>query len=197
MKRRWMWSAWGILFAAIVVRLGFADIVVVDNNAMAPTILPGEWVWVWKRGEAAVGRVVFFVVPEGQLRTVKRVVGASGQTVEVHNGRLLVDGAVARTGDRRAAEIAGSGCRPSTVSLERERWGPATGWVVPGGGGRVTRLDNAEFYVLGDHRPASSDSRQWGPITRAQIGGTASRVIWSWDACAGKVRLSRLFRQID
>jgi signal peptidase I len=95
--------------------------------------------------------------PQGDL--VKRVIALPGQTIYSSGNSIYIDG-------RRLAE----------PYLPRyDPLGPA----IPGATSRHPyRVPPGEFYVLGDNRADSCDSRYWGPITGASIVGTVILTFW-------------------
>jgi len=141
----------------------------VEQDSMIPTINPAELVLIdkitprfdgYRRGDI----VVFD--PSGDLGGgvpfIKRVIGLPGDTVRLDNGRVFVTSPggspvrltepyVVRQADGGAAP---TGCKDADCTVE---------WVVPEG----------HYFVLGDNRPVSQDSRFFGPIARDQILGRA------------------------
>lgn len=127
--------------------------------------------------------IVFRPPHEPRRNYVKRVVGLPGDTLEMREKRLVVNGveveepwAIHVDRNRDAVHpgmrwqgnhlIAG---RPSAgYAPSRDTWGPI---VVPPG----------RFFVLGDNRDNSEDSRYWGWVDRDQIRGRPWFVYYSWD----------------
>jgi len=89
----------------------------------------------------------------GSLIFIKRVIGLPGETVSERNGVIFVDG-------RRLAE-------PYVPASERDHRT-----------GRWAKLERGQFFMLGDNRSASCDSRDWGPATRSSFIGPASITYW-------------------
>ena len=120
---------------------------------MAPTLRPGDYVLV--RAREAFGRapqrgdVVVVTMADGSH--VKRIVGLPGERVVFTEGTLFVDGA-------RLMEPYLGGL-PPYLGLEDAEFS----------------LAKDEYFVMGDNRPHSTDSRHCGPITRSSIGG---RTVW-------------------
>ena len=85
---------------------------------------------------------------------VKRVVGLPGETVEVQRGTVYINGRVL-----------------TEPYLDRKDNSSAR---------RVT-LGEAEYYVIGDNRRNSNDSRSWGPVPEDNIVGRVWLVYWPWD----------------
>ena len=90
---------------------------------------------------------------------VKRVVGLPGETVEIKNGGVYINGELLEE-DYIAPNI---DTRPGNRGFDK-----------------VTLADN-EIYVLGDNRPHSSDSRAFGPIYLDEISGAVGIRIWPLD----------------
>ena len=101
------------------------------------------------------GDVIIFRFPRDDTRDfVKRVVGTPGDTVEIREGTVYVN-------DERVTE-------PYITRRDRRTIPPIT---VPEG----------SFYVLGDNRRASNDSRDWGPVPAENIIGRAWVSFWPLD----------------
>jgi signal peptidase I len=131
-----------------------------------------------------VGRfdVVIFNYPEDPVQDfVKRVVGLPGDTIEVVNHRLYVNGRLVpedstRTGRTYRAYHKAPAVTPELRRYEL-RYGPT---VVPPG----------HYFVMGDNRDFSADSREWGPVPADQIKGRPLFIYWSYEA----ERESHVFR---
>jgi signal peptidase I len=142
-------------------------------GSMSPTLMVGDHFFANKLaylvGEPRRFDVVVFEDPTNAMRTfVKRVVGLPGDTVQIEDGRLQLNGSPI---DERYATASGGG--PTADA--------SGSWQVPAG----------EYFVLGDFRNASVDSRRLGGIPRDKIGGRVQRIYWSWDAVRHAVRWDR------
>ena len=94
----------------------------------------------------------------GDTNFVKRVVGLPGDTVELRDGYLYVNG-------ERYEEL--------YVANEYRIPGGSNGWFY-----RPYTVPDGEYFVMGDHRNNSNDSRAVGTITRDMIIGHARSVVW-------------------
>jgi len=126
----------------------------IDGSSMEPNLHNDEYVIVDKVtylfGKPQRGDVVVFYL-EGQPKDyIKRVIGLPGETIEVSNGTVLVDG---RPLDEPYLT-------PSNVTYPQRQ------------------LGEDEYFVLGDNRGNSSDSRSFGPIHLSNVVGRAWIVYW-------------------
>jgi signal peptidase I len=118
------------------------------------------------------GDVVVFKYPEEPERDfIKRVIGLPGETVELRDKRVYVDG---KPIDEPYAQYlqppSGRSEFHEVTSFDvRERYGPKT---VPVG----------HYFVMGDNRDNSQDSRYWGFLPREYVKGKALLIYWSYEA---------------
>ena len=142
----------------------------VEQNSMVPTIVPHEYILIDKISPHVAdyrrGDIVVFDPPtgfeQGGVPFIKRVIGLPGDTVSLDNGSVYVmpPGGLRVKLDEPYV-IKGVDGRP-VATLPRDEMGTAS-WVVPSG----------EYFVLGDNRTVSQDSRYFGPINRGRIVGRA------------------------
>jgi signal peptidase I len=126
----------------------------IDGSSMEPNLHHDEYVIVDKVtylfGRPQRGDVVVFYL-EGQPKDyIKRIIGLPGETLEVRNGTVYVDG----------------------LPLDEP-------YVAPGSDMEsAIQLGPDQYYVMGDNRSNSSDSRNFGPIELGNIVGRAWIVYW-------------------
>jgi signal peptidase I len=190
------------------VRSSVADWNDVPTGSMKPSILEGDRIYVnklayglkvpfttWHLARWDVprrGEVVVFFCPDGGTRMVKRVVGVPGDTIQLVENRLFINGQPAGYGkldedyvnqipvgerprhEFAAETVAGQlGTHPTMTSPYhyasiKRSFGPVT---VPAG----------QYFMMGDNRDNSQDSRYWGFVPQDQIVGRSSRVVLSLD----------------
>ncbi|OIP63798.1 MAG: signal peptidase I [Nitrospirae bacterium CG2_30_53_67] len=124
------------------------------------------------------GDIIVFKYPKDEKRDfIKRVVGVSGDTVEVRDKIVYVNGERLRDEDfvahRDSVMIPGP----------RDNFGPVT---VPQGC----------YFMMGDNRDGSYDSRFWGYVKEEEILGKALIIYWSWDRENLRPRLGRIGKMI-
>ena len=143
----------------------------IPSGSMESTILVGDHVLVnrfiyaptsfeWERSLLPVrkirrGDIVVFKHPPGPEQDfIKRVIGLPGETVALRNGTLLIDGI------------------PVVEDYldESERRGESFGPVL---------VEAESFFLMGDHRSRSADSREWGSARRELIRGRAFMILFS------------------
>jgi signal peptidase I len=158
---------------------------------MAPTLREGDILAVngarahCEGPEPRPGDVVLYRRDGRSEVFIYRLVAGPGQTVEMQDGQLIVDGRpVVRDGvGQEAIEFRP---RPATVVEEILAGGARYRTLDQGPGGMLdtvppTRVPDAAWYGLGDNRDNSADSRVNGPVARRDICGTVFRIISSQD----------------
>lgn len=125
------------------------------------------------------GDVVIFKYPvDRKTNYIKRCIAVGGQTVEIRNKKVYVDGkeypfpAHGKFTDTMIMPQAGGGAAPFNPydphnPLNRDNFGPY-------------RVPEGMFFMMGDNRDNSFDSRFWGPVPRNLILGKAMVIHWSW-----------------
>jgi len=120
--------------------------------------------------------LVVFVYPGDEKKDfIKRIIGLPGEKVEIIDSKLHVN-------DRIFDDTYGVYRKQPKKTKEPDmpdHFGPV---VVPAN----------QFFVLGDNRDHSYDSRYWGFVGREAIKGKAFRIYWSWDSEANLVRRGRI-----
>ncbi len=172
----------------------------VPTGSMNPTILEGDTVFVnrlaydlripfttislYRRGNPSYGDIIIFYSPANGDRLVKRVIAGPGDTVEVREGLVILNGKPLAYKEIKSDEdkaqdkfaphheltesIGGLDHLIFTRTLNRD-FGPA---LVP----------SEHYFVMGDHRDNSADSRYIGYIPRGQILGRASGILVSFNS---------------
>jgi len=185
---RWSLRVGFALFSFLLIgRVWLFEVVSVANDSMSPALRSGELVLVWRGPLARVEPGAIVLYEHSGVRSLKRVVAQSGQTVEVSSGGLFVDGVAARQED--AVIALSKDCRVSEVAGVIEQWGGLKAAVRPAGEAFSEQVPPGHVYILGDHRAESSDSRQWGPLPESTIRGVAGWVLWSDGGCDSARRL--------
>jgi len=128
----------------------------IPSGSMEPTILIGDRVWTDKLflrfGEIERGDILVFDPPfEAEYPYIKRVIGLPGETLEVRGGKVYING--------EALD------EPYIAEPPRDPYGPVT--IPPG-----------QYFMMGDNRNQSNDSRFWGTLRADQIKARAVYRFW-------------------
>lgn len=124
------------------------------------------------------GDIIVFKYPKDPKRDfIKRVIAVGGDIIEEKNKVIYLNGAPVEEDYIQHTD--------SNIHLpQRDNFGPIK--IPPG-----------KFFVMGDNRDASLDSRFWGFVDQSEILGKALIIYWSWDSNKHLPRLKRLGRLIE
>ncbi len=177
---------------ALFIRTFVVQAFKIPSGSMLPTLQIGDHILVLKSifgvrlpfsnkviipiKQPERGDVVVFIYPVDPSKDfIKRVVAVAGDTVEVRNKRLYVNGVQAEDANAYYEDASVY----SAMVKPRDSFGPVT---VP----------QDKIFVMGDNRDHSYDSRFWGFVDMDEIRGKALMVYWSWDSKNWGVRWNRL-----
>lgn len=167
-RRREGWALVLYWLRDLAISVGLAAVVIlflyqpvkVEGTSMMPALADQERIFInkfsYRFGFGAIERgdlVVFWFPADTSKSYIKRVIGLPGDTVEIVDGAVKVNG-------RTIAE--------PYVPPEYQDRGSMPKIVVP----------EDQYFVLGDHRSSSNDSRSWGTVHRKYIYGKAVFVYW-------------------
>jgi signal peptidase I len=204
-----VWREWlGSVVVIVIVVTGFRSAVAdwsdVPTGSMRPTILEGDRIVVnklaydlrfpytrWRLArwdDPGRGDIVVLLSPSDGIRLVKRVVGVPGDRVEIRAGALVVNGRPAVYRPLPEGMITRLSLDEQVPILAAERFGDASPHAVMLSGRSLGRrsysaveVPSGTYFVIGDNRDASLDSRVFGPVRRNAIIGRATVVAASVD----------------
>ncbi len=204
--REWSEALIVAIVLALIIRTFLFQAFKIPSGSMLDTLLIGDHLLVNKFiygthlpfsderflsiREPQRGDVIVFEFPGDEDKSyfkrrdfIKRVIGEPGDKVEIREKKVFVNG----TAYELPQEVHKDSAFVPAVASPRDYSGP---FFVPQG----------KYFVMGDNRDYSYDSRFWGFVPEEKIKGLAFIKYWSWDAQAGlanKVRWSRIGRMID
>lgn len=157
------WELIKVFLVAVIIIIPIRYFLVqpffVRGASMEPTFDDGEYLVVdelsYRIHEPQRGDVIVFRYPDDPSQFfIKRIIGLPNETVSIENGQVII-----RNGQYQQG-----------VMLDESLYLPES---VRTGGQLTMHLNAEEYFVLGDNRPASSDSRSWGVLKRKAIIGRA------------------------
>jgi signal peptidase I len=204
--REWLRPILVVIVIATSFRSAIADWNDVPTGSMKPTILEGDRIFVNKLawdlrvpytllrlaswGHPDRGDIVVLYSPEDETRLVKRVVGLPGDTVAMIGNRLIVNSEPIQYQSGQAPETASNDTFPGRFVVF-ENLGAVVHPVMltPGAGSASTfgpvTIPEDRYFVMGDNRDRSFDSRHFGFVERRAIVGHATAVAASVNFTSG------------
>ncbi|MDX8388642.1 MAG: signal peptidase I [Ghiorsea sp.] len=209
--REWIESIVVIVLLAVVIRSFVIAPFKIPSSSMVPTFEVGDYLFVsrfnygfripftdlqFMASEATRGDVVVFDYPEDRSKDyIKRIVGVPGDVIVYENNELSVNGekmVLKEEGvhsyfmGNNSVDISGLFSEQLTGvehKVLRKNFSIRDGkWKVPAG----------KYFVLGDNRNNSRDSRFWGFVPHEFLVGKAVVIWWSWNGGTNTVRWDRL-----
>ena len=186
-----------IVFVIFALRSAVADWNDVPSGSMRPTIVEGDRILVNKlaydvrvpftslsvvaRGAPQRGDIIVFFSPDTGTRMVKRVIGVPGDQVALRGNRVYIDGrALPYRPDPAPVAAGGGGVLDEILGGRRHRIRVSSA-PSPGADFGPAVVPEDHYFVMGDNRDNSHDSRWFGFVPRAQIVGRAGAVALSLD----------------
>ena len=178
------------LLLALVIRTFIVQAFKIPSESMLSTLLVGDQLlaskfaygvkipfthtFIYRGPDPERGDIVIFEYPEDPSTDfIKRIIGVPGDTIEVRDKQLYRNGEAVKEKYIQFTD-------QEHIVARRDNFGPVT---VP----------ENHYFVMGDNRDNSHDSRFWGFITRESIRAKAWRIYWSWGSDGLKsIRWKRL-----
>lgn len=182
------------LFFALIIRTFIVAAYKIPSGSMLETLQIGDHLLVNKflygvknpftdnyiiEGiDPELGDIIVFPYPQNpEVDYIKRIVGLPGDTIEIKDKQLYRNNEAIEEDYIRHSQ-------PGIVLARRDVMAPIT---VP----------EDSYFVMGDNRDNSEDSRYWGFVKRNTIHGKAWRFYWSWNSETNRPRLDRIGKVVD
>ena len=141
----------------------------VKGQSMEPNYETGDYLIIdelsYRLRNPERGEVIVFKYPNDTTqRYIKRIIGLPGETIEIKDGQVF---------------ISKNGSAPELLNEDNY-----LAFDIQTAGNLKITLENDEYFVLGDNRPVSSDSRRWGVVPRKDIIGRVYLRAWPITAMA-------------
>jgi signal peptidase I len=225
-RARYWWRKeirWWLVIGLVIfsLRSSLADWSDVPTGSMKPTILEGDRVFVnklaydlkvpfttrhlaeWSNPHR--GDIVVFFSPHDGTRLVKRVVGVPGDTIELRNDGLVLNGQAVEykpIAEELVRSVAPADRARQVYAAEQLPGQPHVVAAIPSVSALRDygpyRVPEGQYFMMGDNRDDSFDSRYYGPVERKHIVGQATAVVLSFDrAHYWLPRWQRFFTSLD
>jgi signal peptidase I len=186
------------ILLALVIRTVIVQAFTIPSGSMMDTLLVGDYILVnkflygpeiplvdWRAPslrDPHRGDIIVFKYPQDEKRDfIKRIIGTPGDEVQVKGHQVLVNGTAL--------------VEPYVKALESS-YARSAAYCGYAYGCEPTRVPEDSYFVMGDNRDNSQDSRYWGFVKRDKIKGKAFLIYWSWDSDRHWLRWWRLGKYI-
>ena len=114
---------------------------------------------------------------------VKRIVGIPGDTIEVRDGRVILNDVPVPVEalDEDFVDDDGQAYRTASEQLGDVEHAVLDHPALPSPAGRRITIPEGRYFMMGDNRDNSNDSRSWGTVRREEIKGPVVLIYWSWN----------------
>jgi signal peptidase I len=206
-------SFFPVVLAVLVLRSFLVEPFRIPSGSMMPTLLVGDFILVNKfaygirlpvldtklieMSEPQRGDVVVFRYPQDpKVDYIKRVIGVPGDRVAYYDKVVFVNGQrMAQEADGTYAGV-GAGAVMTGAQLRTEQLGELRHEILIRAGQPTVEgefvVPPGQYFVMGDNRDNSNDSRYWGPVPEENLVGKAFLIWMNWDSENGGVSWSRI-----
>jgi len=211
-------SFFPIILLVLLVRSFVVEPFRIPSASMMPTLLVGDFILVNKfsyglrlpvlhnkvvdLGDPERGDIVVFRYPEDpSIDYIKRVIGVPGDTITYVDKTVYINGKPAPQEYVGSYVGEGAGSAMTGAELRREQLGDVKHRILigrPDMNGRVVEefaVPDGQYFVLGDNRDNSRDSRYWGTVPEKNLVGRAFFIWMHWDS--GDIEWSRIGSSVE
>lgn len=211
-------SFFPVIFVVMLLRSFLVEPFRIPSGSMMPTLLIGDFILVNKfaygirlpvlhtkivdLGRPERGDIVVFRFPKDPtMDYIKRVVGLPGDRIGYYNKQLYINGTPIRQASLGIYEGAGQGVTMTGAELRSEDLGTVKHDILIRHGQFSVEgefvVPEGHYFVMGDNRDNSNDSRYWGAVPEANLVGKAFFIWMNWDWENGGIGYSRLGTILD
>ncbi len=210
-------SFFPILLAVLVIRSFLFEPFRIPSGSMMPTLLVGDFILVNKFsyglrlpvldakvlpvGEPERGDVAVFRYPkQPEVDYIKRIVGLPGDTVRIEGHRVWINGREVPL-EEQGRYDGDANLKHAGLTVAVEKLEDRAHEVLLDSGGHLRsgewRIPDDEYFVMGDNRNHSNDSRFWGTVPESNLVGKAVMIWLHWNWQDGGFDAGRIGRSID
>ena len=211
-------SFFPVILLVLILRSFLYEPFKIPSGSMMPTLLAGDFILVnkfaygvrlpvlekevWDLGKPQRGDAIVFRYPnDPSLDYIKRVVGLPGDEIGYYNKVLTINGQeIGKTSQGEYTGYDHELLRP-VINVYQENLGEHTFNTLEQpaklGLEGITRIPDGHYFVMGDNRDNSNDSRYWGFVPQDNLVGRAEYVWMSWDTGDSWFRWDRIGTSIN
>ncbi len=209
-------SFFPVLLIVLLLRAFVAEPFRIPSGSMMPTLLVGDFILVNKFaygirlpilhtkvidiGEPKRGDVIVFRWPrDTSLDYIKRVVGVPGDRIRYVNKKLYINGKLVETNLVGPYKGRGRYAHPYEYEYRENLDGVEHSILINDARRNMDYLDvvpEGQYFVMGDNRDNSNDSRFWGFVPEKNLVGRAMFIWMNWDLSEGSIDFSRIGTRI-
>lgn len=186
----------GVLIAMAVFRTVFFDWNSIPSGSMEPTLYDGDYVLINKTklgpsipftqirlgkwNSPKRGNVIVFYPPKKDVQYIKRVIGIPGDVITINRNNIQVnDITIPFTVDFEESKEGGALVGYSTIDKHKHQIKLSLNGLLPNISKKKV-IPEGHYFVMGDHRTHSQDSRYFGLVNEDRIMGTTSQLLLSF-----------------
>lgn len=211
-------SFFPVILAVLVLRSFLVEPFRIPSGSMMPTLLAGDFILVNKYtygirlpvlntkvialGEPKRGDVAVFRYPnDPSTDYIKRVIGVPGDTIRYYGKQVYINGEPAEQTSLGTYATTGEGLRMTGTDKRLEKLGDIEHEILvdttrPSMNGE-TVVPEGQYFVMGDNRDNSNDSRVWGFVPDENLVGKAFMIWMNWDSVQDRVSWERIGNIIE
>ena len=211
-------SLFPVILIVLILRSFLIEPFRIPSGSMMPTLLDGDFILVNKFsygirlpvvntkvieiGKPKRGDVAVFRYPKDpSVDYIKRVIGLPGDRVVYFNKKIYINGTLLEQSEKKPYDAGGVGITMAGADQITENIFSVTHQILLDEDKPVLNMDytvpEGEYFVMGDNRDNSNDSRFWGTVPEANLVGRAFMIWMNWDSTNDSVTWDRIGQSID
>jgi signal peptidase I len=211
-------SLFPVILIVLILRSFLIEPFRIPSGSMMPTLLDGDFILVNKFtygirlpvinekiidiGEPHRGDVAVFRYPKDPtVDYIKRVIGLPGDHIVYRDKKLYINGKYMAQTDYGLYDATGNGITMAGAELKEEDLVTVKHQILIDNDRPIMNMEytvgDGEYFVMGDNRDNSNDSRFWGTVPEANLVGRAFMIWMNWDSTNDGVTWSRIGQAIE
>lgn len=191
-------SFFPVFLVVLILRSFIVEPYRIPSGSMLPTLLVGDFILVnkyeyglrlplfhtkvWGEKQPERGDVAVFRHPKTQVNYIKRVIGVPGDVVRYENKQLYVNDVAASYQPNGQFVVSGNIRTKLSETLDGVTHDVLHNPYIPGRRSQEWQVPEGHYFVMGDNRDNSADSRTWGVFPDKDLLGEAFGIWMSWNS---------------